>query len=350
MLGGANPRSLASVGVRGPSTRRSNAEVLARPRGSLRRLLHARGVVPGFGVPARQVRLRARDGVTLAGSYLPGPTGRQGPAVVLLHGFGGHRTKPAYALLGERLSRVTAVLAIDLRGHGRSEGFSTLGLAETLDVVAAAAWLRRHGHPWVALVGVSMGATAALRAAGTAPPGAYDAVCTISAVARWGLRDSAAMRHLTRAVTVAAYRQLYRTLLGVRIAARGWPDTSPGADSRQWPIQPVEAVASIAPTPLLLIHGVDDHYFGAEQAQALYAHARDPVRLWLEPEGFGHAEDGFTPAFCDRLARAVAAVRRDGTWPDSGEVGSAALQLEEQLVEGGGVQLLPVAQQGQAEG
>ena len=305
--------------------------------------------MPGFAVPTEAVRLRTRDAVELAGTYLPGPAGRRGPAVVLLHGFGGHRTKPAYALLGERLSTVAAVLAVDLRGHGASGGFSTLGLAETLDVAAAAAWLRRHGHPWVGLVGVSMGATAALRAAGTAPPGAYDAVCTVSAVARWGLRDSPAMRHLTKAVTVAAYRQMYRAVLGVRIAPRGWPDTSPGADTRQWPVQPVEAVGAIAPTPLLLVHGVDDHYFGPEQAQALYAAADEPATLWLEPAGFGHAEDGFTPAFCDRLAAAVATVHREGRWPASGEVGAAALQLEEQLVEGGGIQLLPVAQQRQAE-
>lgn len=323
--------------------------MLAAPRGSVRRWLHARGVVPGFAVPSEDVRIRARDGVELAGSYLRGPADRSVPAVVVLHGFGGHRTKPAYALLAERLSAVANVLAIDLRGHGASGGYSTLGLAETLDVAAAAGWLRSRGHSWVGLVGVSMGATAALRAAGTAPPGAYDAVCTISAVSRWGVRDTPAMRHLTRAVTVAAYRQAYRAVLGVRIAARGWPDTSPAADSRHWPVQPIDAVQRIAPTPVLLVHGTDDHYFGPEHAQALRARAGDPVELWLEPEGFGHAEDGFTRAFCDRLAAAVAAVHRDGVWPRSGEVGAAALQLVEELVERRRVELLAVAQQGQAE-
>ena len=313
------------------------------------RWLHARGVVPGFAVPGEEVRLHARDGVRLAGTYLPGPAATSAPAVVLLHGFGGHRTKPAYALLAERLTATAAVLTIDLRGHGRSQGYSTLGLAETLDVTAAAAWLRRRGHAWVGVIGVSMGATAALRAAGTAPRGAYDAVCSISAVARWGLRDTPAMRHLTRAVTLAAYRHAYRAVLGVRIAARGWPDTSPQADPRHWPVQPVDAVARIAPTPLLLVHGVDDHYFGPEQAQALYAHAGEPAQLWLEPEGFGHAEDGFRPEFCDRLTAAVAAVHRSGVWPASGQIGSTALELEQELVERGGVELLPVAQQREAE-
>ena len=250
-------------------------------------------------------------------SYLPGPSGRAGtgPAVLLAHGFGGNRRKPAYAYLAEQLREAAAVLTVDLRGHGQSGGDSTLGLAETLDVAAAAAWLRRHGHDWVCLIGVSMGATAVLRQAGTAPPRAYDAVCTISAVSRWGLRDSAAMEHLTKAVTIAAYRRAYRAVLGVRIAVRAWPDASPGGDTAAWPIQPIEAVAGVAPTPLLIVHGQDDHYFGPDQAIALRDAAGEPVTLWLEPPGFGHAEDGFTPVFARRLRAAVTAVHDHARWP-----------------------------------
>lgn len=300
------------------STRRSNARTLSRPRGPLSRLLHARGFVPGYGVPHEDLTLRTRDGLMLEGSYLPGPAGTgRGPATLLVHGFGSHRRKPAYAYLAEELSDVGAVLALDLRGHGRSEGFSTLGLAETLDVAAGAAWLRRRGHPWVAVIGVSMGATAAVRSAGTGPAGAYDAVCTISAVSRWGLRDSAALQHLSKAVSVAAYRRAYRAILGVRIAVRAWPDATPASDKRHWPVQPIDVVAAIAPTPLLLIHGVDDHYFGPGQAQALFKAAADPVTLWLEPEGFGHAEDGFTPPFVRRLSAGVAEVFATGRWPEA---------------------------------
>lgn len=309
---------LASGPVYWPSTRRSNAEVLGRPRPPLARLLHARGLVPGFGVAHSDVTLITRDGVRLEGTYLPARARRAGdsPAVLLAHGFGGHRRKPAYAYLAEQLSETTSVLTLDLRGHGRSGGRSTLGLAETLDVAAGAAWLRRHGHDWLAVVGVSMGATAALRSAGTAPTGAYDAVCTISAVSRWGLADTAAMQHLTKAVTFPAYRSAYRAVLGVRIAAGAWPDGSSADDRASWPVQPVDAVAGIAPTPLLLVHGVDDHYFGPEQAHALHAAAADPVTLWLEPAGFGHAEDGFSPGFAQRLRDAIELVHARGRWPE----------------------------------
>lgn len=285
-------------------------------------------MAPGIGVPHEDVSFTTRDGVHLAASYLPGPgTASGGRAVLLVHGFGGRRAKPAYAFLAEELSRVAAVLTVDLRGHGQSAGESTLGLAETLDVAAGAAWLRRHGHKWVGVVGVSMGATAALRSAGTGPARSYDALCTISAVSRWGLRDSPAMEHLTKAVSVAVYRRVYRALLGVRIAVRAWPDADAASQTAHWPVQPVDAVAGVAPTPLLLIHGVDDHYFGPEQALALHAAARQPVELWLEPEGFGHAEDGFTPAFAARLSQALVAVHETGRWPPSAHVGTAALQV-----------------------
>ena len=314
-----------------PSTRRSNLDAVTRPKGPLRRLLDVRGFVPGFEVPHRDVSFQTRDGVRLAASYLPGPASSAAtPAVIVLHGFGSHRRKPAYAFLAERLSVSAAVLAVDLRGHGQSGGWSTLGLAETLEAAAAAAWLRREGHRWIGILGVSMGATAALRAAGTATGGTYDAVCTISAVARWGRRDTPAMRQLTKAVTVAGYRQAYRAALGVRIAASAWPDTSPAADPRHWPLQPVEAAGRIAPTPLLVVHGVDDHYFGPDEALALQAAAGPGAMLWLEPPGFGHAEDGLTPAFVGRLRRALDTVASTGVWPHpSGEVGTAALQLVE---------------------
>ena len=313
------------------STRRSNLDAVSRPKGRLRRLLDVWGFVPGFDVPFCDVSFRTRDGVRLTASYLPGPADPAAtPAVIVLHGFGSHRRKPAYAFLAERLSRSAAVLTVDLRGHGQSGGWSTLGLAETLEATAAAAWLRNAGHPWVGIVGISMGATAALRAAGTATAGTYDAVCTISAVARWGQRDTPAMRQLTKAVTIAAYRQIYRTALGVRIAPSAWPDTSPSSDPRHWPLQPVEAAERIARTPLLIVHGVDDHYFGPDEAVALQVAAGPAAQLWLEPAGFGHAEDGLTPAFVERLCRAVDTVVTTGAWPEgSGEVGTAALQLVE---------------------
>jgi uncharacterized protein len=282
---------------------RTNLSAITGPRPPIRRVLDLWGFVPGFGVPHSEVTLAARDGIRLSATYLPGPD-PAGPAVVLVPGFAAHRTKPAYGYLAERLSAVAGVLAVDLRGHGGSAGSCSLGDQEILDVRAAGAWLRRQGHGWVGVIGASMGGSAALRAAGTGPPGAFDAVCAISAPAVWGLTDTPTMRRLTRLVTSGGARQLARTLLRVRIAA-GWSE----------PAQPVDVVAAVAPTPTLFVHGVDDHYYDAAQAELLYAAAGEPKSLWLEPAGFGHAEDGFRPPFASRLGAALVTVHATGRWP-----------------------------------
>lgn len=277
-------------------------------RGALRRLLDVWGFVPPPARPHETVHLRTRDGVALEGTYLPGPadTGAAGGVggVVLAHGFAGHRHKPAYALLAEVLSERMAVLAIDLRGHGGSRGRSTLGDREALDVRAAASWLRCQGHTWVAAIGVSMGGTAVLRAAGAGQNGLVDAVCAISAPAEFIRVGSAPVEALVRTMTSTTWRLLAEAACRVRIA-RGWGH----------PTAAVELVGAIAPVPLLIVHGEDDHFFGPDHAERLHAAACEPKCLWREPQGFGHAEDGLSLAFDRRLADALVRVRRTGDWP-----------------------------------
>ena len=345
---------------------RGNAEVLASPRSPLRRLADCWGLTPGIGPPCETVGLAARDGVRLAASYLPGPRAG-GPAVLIAPGFAGHRTKPAYALLAERLAERVGVLALDLRGHGGSGGRCTFGVREVLDVAAGADWLRVRGHGWVGAIGASMGGAAVLRAAGLGRTGRLDAVCAISAPARWGqpagagdpgprtgagdpgrdavdaaMHDDAvdaarrdaldpsgqdlvdvaahhavdspgvpqtpAMRGISRTVTVGWYRALVGGLLHVRIAPNPW--SAPAV-----PLAPLDLVGAIAPVPLLVVHGADDHYFPPSQAELLYAAAAEPRALWLEPVGFGHAEDGLRSPFVDDLARAVLSCATTGSWP-----------------------------------
>jgi uncharacterized protein len=278
--------------------------VNAPDRRRLRRMLDHLGFVPGFVLPHTEVELVARDGVHLAGTYLHGPA-ESGAAVVVAPGFAAHRRKPAYAYLAQRLTEVGAVLAVDLRGHGGSGGRCTFGDRETLDVLAAAAWLRRRGHQWVGAVGVSMGGTAVLRAAGTGPPGVFDAVCSVSAPAVWGLRDTKPMRAIHRLLSNGWYRPAAERALRVRVAPR-WAD----------PAAPVQVVGAIAPTALLLVHGEDDHFYGPEQAHQLFAAAGDPRTMWIEPPGFGHAEDGLASGFVDRLVAGLATVQAHGRWPD----------------------------------
>lgn len=275
----------------------------ARP--GWRRLLDVWGFVPPIDVPHEPVTLTTRDGVRLGGSYLPGPAAPRAevPAVLLLHGFAGHHRKPKGTYLAEQLSARAAVLALDLRGHGCSGGRCSLGDRESLDALAAAAWLRRRGHRWLAAIGLSMGGAAVVGAAGRVP-GAFDAVCAISAPAEWGLQTSAQVRAIGRLVRSPLSRALASTAFRVRVAGR-WA----------YPPHPAELAGRMGPVPLLVVHGEDDHFFGIDQAEAIYGSAPGPRTLWREPVGFGHAEDGITPAFTERLARALVTVRSTGSWP-----------------------------------
>lgn len=85
---------------------------------------------PGFA----EITLTANDGVPLQGWYR---SPENGAAIILLHGAGGSRaTMRGYA---EMLARHGfGVLAVDLRGHGQSQGATNrLGWQGTLDVGAA---------------------------------------------------------------------------------------------------------------------------------------------------------------------------------------------------------------------
>ena len=147
--------------------------------------------------------------------------------------------------------------------------------------------LGRCGHERVATVGASMGGVAAVRHAGLL--GGVDAVVAISTPARWDGHESEALRRMRWLTSTQRGRRIMRAA-GVRL-----PTT--------WdrPESPEEVVGKIAPTPLLLVHGRDDHFFDEEEAWRLYRAAGEPKRLLLVSP-FGHAEDGFSDELAERIA------------------------------------------------
>lgn len=279
-----------------------------RPRrGSLRRLAEVRGWTGGYKRPHLTARMRTVDGVALTGSFLPaaGPApDLADAAVLLLHGFAAHRRKPAYARFADTLAESLPVLALDLRGHGDSGGHSTLGDHEVADAAAGHDWLAAHGYRRVVAVGVSMGATTVLHAAGTGLPVA--AVVAVSAPARFQEQPGAPpLVRLHRLWHSPWRRRGLTAVTGVRL---GPPEL--------WgpPPHPVELAAAIH-APLLVVHGADDAYFPLDDAHALVAAAAGPAALWAEPAGFGHAEDGLRPPLVADLARAVVTALRTGRFP-----------------------------------
>ena len=245
----------------------------------------------------RRVEVRTTDGVLLRGTVLP-PTrsesaaGGDGPAIVLGHGITNATHKPSTAVVANRLATDATVYAFDFRGHGRSEGRSSVGRDEVLDLDAVVRLARADGHSPVVVVGFSMGASVALRQAalGDQPP---DAVVSVSSPSRWYIRETGPMRRV-HWMLESPFGKTAGRMLGIRLG-EPWAEVPPA---------PLEVVGDIS-VPLLIVHGTRDAYFGVHHAEFLHRAAPRSV-LWIEP-GMGHAESATGHDLVDRITDWIAA-------------------------------------------
>jgi hypothetical protein len=116
-----------------------------------------------------------------------------------------------------------------------------------------------------------------------------DAVVAVSTPARWDGHDTEAVRKMVWLTASRSGRRLLQAW-GTRVIHE-WA----GAED------PASVVERIAPTPIVIVHGRDDHYFDEEEAWLLYRRAEQPKRLLLASR-FGHAEDGYGRAFARQIA------------------------------------------------
>jgi pimeloyl-ACP methyl ester carboxylesterase len=239
-----------------------------------------------YRVPAEPFEVRAADGVRLRGHRL----GRGEAALVFCHGFLGWHLKGRLVRFQEELARRFALYGFDFRGHGKSEGLSTFGAHEHLDVEAVVRRARTDGFRRVVTFGGSMGGVAVIRHA--ALLGGVDAVVAVSTPASWYGHRSSAVRRMEWLTATANGRRMAQ-MWGTRMS-RDW----------EWVEAPAEVIDRISPIPVVIVHGRDDHFFDEDQAWLLYRRAREPKRLLLASL-FGHAEDGYTPAFAGLLADVV---------------------------------------------
>ena len=211
------------------------------------------------------VAFRADDGLELDGWYVPS---RNRAAIVLVHGGGGDRTgAAAHAELLR--GHGYGVLLYDSRGRGESEGSpNALGWGWERDVAGALRFLR--GRPDVdpariAGLGLSTGA---------------DVLIGVAA-------ESRALKAVVADGATAASFSDYRNAFGIDSdAPYFWTlDVAVRVLSGSSPPRPLEeAVAEVAPAPLLLVAaGVGVR--GELVFNRLYAEAaREPVQLWELPE------------------------------------------------------------------
>lgn len=216
-----------------------------------------------YDLPARSVTFSSSgDRTRLSGWWIPAAT-PGAPAVILVHGFSNNRLIHGRGLPLARVLHTEgySVLLFEMRGHGSSERRPvTFGMAEQEDVAGAVAFVRTQGAGQVVLYGFSTGGAAALLAAATDP--------AIAAV----IADS-------------VYPD-FDELLTLRVKARGYAQylaacfsLLSGYDPAS--TAPADAVARLAPRPVLIIHGTDDRVIPVAQSRVLYGAAAENPRAEL---------------------------------------------------------------------
>lgn len=225
------------------------------------------------------------DGLTLRGWYMPT---HNGAVVIFVHGHAGNRG----ALLAEAgvvVARGYGALLYDTRNAGESEGtLTTFGLLEENDVSGAVDFaLAQPGVERVVLFGHSMGGGTVLLAGARLPQ--VSAVIAESAFS--SLEDNVAngVEHLT-GLPAFPFAPLV-VFFGQREA---------GMDIRQ--ARPIDAIATLSPRPVLLVHGALDQTIPVTNAHALYAAAHEPKELYVI-DGAGHDDllQIGGPIFQDRI-------------------------------------------------
>jgi uncharacterized protein len=225
-----------------------------------------------FKADYEEVSFTSADGISLKGWLVKPPHPRiPSPAIVICHGIGANRSD--FTELATAFSRRGHfVLLFDFRAHGESSGRRTsLGYHEQKDVIAALDFLRTRNEidpGRIGIYGFSLGGSTAILAA--ARTGAFKAVVADSAFT--SLRDQA-REAITGFYHLPQFPFLQLAVLGYELYFHTNVDS----------LSPVSVIATIAPTPVLIIAGEGDKLIPAGNGRKLYAAAGNPKELWIIP-------------------------------------------------------------------
>ena len=296
LAGAAGAAALSVIAMR-TAGRRAAQRLLTAPRvGS-----DEARIVPHLDALGGEViRFRSRDGLRLAGRWLPAehedPEWRPDPheAILLLHGYSGS-VAPDLVEYGPFLRQTANVFGIDFRGHGDSDpGPSTFGMLETEDVAGALAWLGERGVTRIAMLGTSMGAMAAITSIAVLGDGSLSAADMDPSPTRAAIdpprpavvavvADSTAPE-----IEISVANRLPKPF--GRFAARRLFDNatrSLGADPRD--TEPARVIGLVEPVPLLLIHGTADTTVPLDDARRLVGLAGPSAQHWFV-DGAEHSQ------------------------------------------------------------
>ncbi len=245
----------------------------------------ARQTPADLGMPFADVWFPTESAHRLHGWWVPVDSARR-PAAILVHGWGRNveRMLPYVAMLhpvGYHL------LAFDARNHGASDGDRHVSMKKfSEDIRAAVAYLGSRADvdgERIAVVGLSIGGSAAIHAAAHEPR--IRAVVTVGSFAH--PRDAMLRLGLGSPWLAPAMPLTFR-FIEWRVGAR--------LDE----LAPERHVGRVA-GPLLLIHGEGDAIVPAENAARLARASGGRGEVWRIP-GRGHSDPHLEPGFAERVA------------------------------------------------
>lgn len=195
--------------------------------------------------------------------------------IIVVHGYN-TSGKQMYWASSEFYKRGYNVLAIDLRGHGQSEGdYIGLGSLDQYDVCAWISFLEEYDKDCkIGLYGVSMGASAIMNAASN---GLSDRVLVVMEDSGFSKPWDVFEYHMKETFTIPTFPFLNITNLLVNYKL--------GYSLKLGPIDIIENNT----IPTLFIHGTNDFLIPMQMVNDLYDLATCTKELYLI-EGAGHVE------------------------------------------------------------
>lgn len=243
-----------------------------------------------YGLVYEDVRFKTRDGLTLAGWFLPAANGRPARGTVV-HFHGNAANISGHLLLVSWLpTQGYNVLMFDYRGYGESEGKPTRAgtIADgnaAIDYALSRPEVR--AGPLFAY-GQSLGAAVAVVVSAQRPE-----IAGVIAESPFSGYRRIAARHLQKRIFISPLARGLATIC-----------VSGGYD-------PIDAVSRIAPRPVLVIVAGNDKICFPELGRELFEAAREPKEFWEAPgsEHLGILEDNASgliehvASFLDRTGR-----------------------------------------------
>lgn len=192
--------------------------------------------------------------------------------VIVCHGFFQSKETPTFRRMSEALAGERDVVAMDFRGHGRSEGFYAFSAYEGQDLEAVLRWAGKR-YARIGIIGFSLGGAIAINTASRRP----EKIHSLIAVSAPAVFEEIEFH--------------WWTLEAMRAGIQG---LEPGVGCRPGRLflakdRPIERIAGLSDTPVLFMHGTRDPIVGEGHSHRLYAAAKEPKRLEII-KGGGHAQ------------------------------------------------------------